>query len=150
MFNILIWVAATVAIFASDNVLVPSLVAVGLALVIATVRNRARKNELERLVSLYVTVYGSPPPGFTGGFAGTGWAAGAMGGNALVGGLIGAAVDIARTAVAERDMSDEQKTLQRRIAGLQAWTPFHGVFLLGMWLALSGGLLWGWDVVRSP
>ena len=150
MFSAIIWVAATVAIFAGDSGLVPFLVALTIAFAVAIVRNGKRKSELERLVNEYVGTYGSPPPGFKGGATRTGRAVGAVAGDARIGGLVGVAVDLARAAFAEGGMSEEQKAHQRRIAGMQAWTPFHGLYLLAMWLGLSWGLCWAYDVVRAP
>ncbi len=148
MLNIPIWIAATIAMFRLDSGTEPFLIAVLIALPVAAVQNTRRKRELKALVAGYTLSYGAPPPGFRGGATGAGWAVGAAAGDAVLGGLVGGAIDLARAAFAEIGMSEDQKVLQRRIAGLQGWTPYHGVYVLAVSLGLSWGAMAALAVLR--
>jgi hypothetical protein len=141
MLNILIGLVAAVAMFTLDSGAVPSVVAIVLALILAQVRNKKRKEELQQAVAAYAMSYGQPPPGFSTQTTGAGWAIGSVVGDPVIGGLVGAAFDIAKHALGQRAMSEEQKQLHNRISGLSAWSPFLGVYILATWLAMLWGVL---------
>lgn len=141
MLNIPIWFAATAVMFHFDNGAVPFAAALVIAFVVAHLQNKARKSELQQLVSQYAQAYGAPPPGFSAAATGAGWAVGSVVGDPVAGGLLGAAFDLAKNAFDQRRMSDEQKRLHNRIRGLSAWSPYLGVYVLVLSLGMSWGVL---------
>jgi uncharacterized membrane protein YraQ (UPF0718 family) len=58
--NIPIWFAATAVMFHFDNGAAPFAAALVIAFVIAHFQNKARKSELQQLVSQYAQAYGAP------------------------------------------------------------------------------------------
>ena len=142
MINIFIWIATTVAMFWSGNILVPLVAGAAVGILVAAVRAGTQSTRLEQLVAEYTQQYGGPPPGFSDRNTRVGGAIGAVSGHYMAGGLIGAALDIWRSHGNERGMTPAQKELHRKIVGLQAWSPWHGLFILAGWLLLTAGAAW--------
>jgi hypothetical protein len=107
-----------------------------LATVLAAFRDVRRNGEVNDLVEEYCALYGAPPPGFKVQATGLGWAVGSVAGSSAAGGVVGAAIDLARRAWSQRGMSPEQKRLSDRINGLRAWSPFLTLLIFGVWMAL--------------
>jgi hypothetical protein len=141
MLNIPIWFAATAVMFHFDNGAAPFAAALVIAFAIAHFQNKARKSELQQLVSHYAQAYGAPPLGFSIAATRLGGAIGAAFGDEVAGGLLGAALDLAKSAFDQRRMSEEQKQIHNSIRGLSARSPFRGVYILIGWLAMSWGAL---------
>ena len=149
MVNLLIWLAATAAMFSSDSGLLPFAAAVLLAAILAPARNSRRKSRLAALVSTYISLYGEAPPGFDITATRAGAGVGGATGNYAAGSLIGAAVDVGRTLWNERAMTPEQKAVHQQIKSLQACSPWHGLWLLIFGLAMSWMTLGVWHIVGS-
>ena len=137
-----LWLAGTVGFYTWPDQGQVVFATMGIAVVIAVARNLRRQSWMSAIVDEYVRRYGSAPPGFKGRATGVGWAAGSLSGNPVAGGLLGAAVDLFRMHKDQEGMSAEQRDLHERLKGLQAWSPFHSVYMLGVFLALSWAVAW--------
>jgi hypothetical protein len=143
-----IWLGGTIAIFASEKPGWVFCITIGVALVVATIKNISRQQRIDAFVNDYVARYGAPPPGFSTRNTGIGYAAGAFGGHPNAGGLIGAGLDLFRMHREQQGMSEEQKALHDQIRGLQAWSPLHSVYMVAIWLGLSFAAAWVVDIAK--
>jgi hypothetical protein len=140
--NIVLWIAATCAIFMSGLLAAPAILAAFVAGLIAVIQAGTRTTRIRSLVHEYTQRYGEPPPGFSDTGTRVGAAAGIVGGHYVLGGLLGMAVDAVRHGRRTRDMGAEQKAMNDQIRGLQAWSPFTGIYLFYTWLAMTAGAAW--------
>jgi hypothetical protein len=140
MMYVLIWLVVTAAMFVSGGVGIPLIVGLVAGLTVSVVRNQRRRLELERLGRLYSSTYGEPPPGSPVKSTGVGFALGSLAGSSYLGGLLGAAVDMARFASSRADMPEAQRELHAKIAGLRSWSPYHALYVLVLSLGLSAGI----------
>lgn len=141
MINVLLWIGATVAMFHYGEGFLPVFAALVLGAVMAIVRSGRHKRRLGSLVASYMSRYGEAPPGFDITATRVGGGLGGATGHYGVGGLVGAGIDMARMLWNERNMTEEQKALHQQIKGLQAWSPWMGLYVLLISLALSWAAL---------
>lgn len=144
------WLASPILLFRSDSGVGWFFILMLVVLATAVVRNSHRKRSIGALVDEYVGRYGEPPPGFSASTTGAGWVIGSASGNGSVGGLIGAAADLAMRALGQRHMTGEQKALHDKITGLEVKSPYRGWFYFGMWLTTWWALAGVWDLVSAP
>lgn len=147
--NFVLWVVASVVMFRTTAELLPFCVAMATSFVLALVRTRMRRKTMARLVAQYTEENGEPPPGFDTKATQVGGAVGAVVGNYVAGGLIGAALDGVRHTWNRRNMDEQQRALHDKITALQSWTPWQGTWMLFCGLTLSWMALWVRQVVAG-
>ncbi len=148
----LLWLVGTIGLFVAENgeaAVTAFAATMGVAFVVALVRDLARRRRLSALVREYVARFGAAPPGYSLRGTGLGWAAGSLSGHPVAGGLLGAAADLWKMARNERGMSAEQRALHGKITALQSWSSFHGLYLLGVFLTLSACAAWVVRLLRA-
>ena len=146
MVNVIIWLAATIAMFWSGNVPGPLAGGAAAAVVVTVVRVIRQQPRLDALVAEYCERFGEPPPGFSALGTRVGGAVGQAAGDYATGAIVGAALDIWQEHQVEKRMSGEQCGLYRQIRALKAWTPWMGLYSVGCGLAVSAGAAWVWSI----
>lgn len=112
-------------------------VTMGIAVTLAFVQQLRDARWRSALLDEYRRLYGDPPSGLSPNVAGVGHVAGGA-----VGGILGAAAFFYSQYRQTKNMDAHQRSLHDRLKALEYGSAFHGVYLVGVFLAISLGCIW--------